>query len=192
MKTGQWMLEEYKKRSRVIRLKDGSLGFRRIRREELTDQKDEAPVVKRVMIRASKLGLRLLRNNRGLFQTLDGKRKVRAGLEAEGASDLIGIKTITVTEDMIGTELGVFLAVEVKKPKWKKPTTKIEKEQENFIAQIIKRGGIAFFINDAEDLERKIESFSPSGRFRVEILPPEGFSPELAKELTKCRLIKKD
>jgi len=122
-------------------------------------EQSEAPVLKRVMMRASQLGLRLLRNNRGLFKTLDSNRKVRAGLEAEGASDLIGIKTITITEDMVGMEIGIFLAVEVKKPGWKKPTTPTEKEQQNFIDQIIRRGGIAFFINDHEALEEKIESF---------------------------------
>ncbi len=125
----------------------------------MTDEQSEAPVVKRVMMRASKLKLRLFRNNRGLFKTLDGKRKVRAGLEAEGASDLIGIKTITITPDMLWEQIGVFVAIEVKKPSWKKPSTDTEQQQQNFIDQVIKRGGIAFFINDHEDLEKKIDSF---------------------------------
>ncbi len=120
---------------------------------------DEAPLIKKVMLKASQLKLRLFRNNRGLFYTLDKKRKVRAGLEAKGASDLIGIKTITVTQDMVGTEVGIFLAVEVKKPQWKKPSTNTEKEQQNFIDQVVKRGGIGFFINDPEDLENKIKLF---------------------------------
>ena len=122
-------------------------------------ERSEAPVVKRVMMKASQLGLRLLRNNRGMFKTLDGKRMVRAGLEAEGASDLVGIKTITVTQEMVGKKIGVFLAVEVKKPSWEKPSTETEREQQNFIDQIVSRGGIAFFINNHEDLEKKIESF---------------------------------
>ena len=118
--------------------------------------KDEAPVVKRVLLKASELGLRLFRNNRGLFYTLDKKRKVRAGLEAEGSSDLIGIKTITITPEMVGKEIGVFLAVEVKKPSWKKVSTTTEENQQNFINQVIKRGGMGFFINNHEDLEEKI------------------------------------
>lgn len=121
------------------------------------ETQSEAPVVKRVMMKASKLGLRLLRNNRGMFKTIDGKRIVRAGLEVEGASDLIGIKTVTITQDMVGTKVGVFVAVEVKKPSWKHPSTKTEYQQEQFINQVLIRGGIAFFINNAEDLEKKIE-----------------------------------
>lgn len=119
----------------------------------------EAPVVKRVMLKASQLGLRLLRNNRGFFYTLDKKRKVRAGLEATGSSDLIGIKTITVTEDMVGMDLGLFLAVEVKEPEWNEDKTfnEHEEDQQNFIDQMTSRGGIAFFINDHEDLQQKIE-----------------------------------
>lgn len=122
-------------------------------------EKDEAPVVKNTMLKASKLGLRLFRNNRGMFKTLDGKRRVRAGLEAEGASDLIGIKAVTITPEMVGKTFGVFLAVEVKKPSWKRPTTETELRQENFINQVIKRGGIGFFINNADDLEKKIDDF---------------------------------
>lgn len=119
----------------------------------------EAPVVKRVMLEASKLGLRLLRNNRGFFFTLDKKRKVRAGLEAVGASDLIGPITITVTQEMVGMELGLFGAVEVKEPEWKetKKFNEHEEDQQNFIDQIIKRGGIGFFINNHEMLEKKID-----------------------------------
>lgn len=118
----------------------------------------EAPVVERVMMEASKLGLRLLRNNRGMFYTLDKKRMVRAGLEADGASDLIGITTITITPEMVGQKIGVFTAVEVKKPEWKKPSGETEEQQENFINQVRKRGGIAFFINNHEKLKTLLDN----------------------------------
>jgi hypothetical protein len=119
---------------------------------------DETIIQKNIQKKASKLGLRLFRNNRGLFKTLDGKRKVRAGLEATGASDLVGIKTVTITPEMVGQDVGIFVAVEVKKFTWKKPTTKTEEEQENFIEQINKRGGIAFFCNDENKLESLIKT----------------------------------
>ena len=107
--------------------------------------------------------MRLFRNNRGFFKTLDGKRKVRAGLEATGASDLVGIKTVTITPEMVGQDVGIFVAVEVKKSTWKKPTTKTEEEQENFIEQINKRGGIAFFCNDENKLESLIKTLDKKG-----------------------------
>lgn len=117
----------------------------------------EAPVVKRVMLEASRLKMRLLRNNRGLFYTMDKKRKVRAGLEADGSSDLIGMVTITITQEMVGMQIGVPVVAEVKEPEWKKPSGETEEAQENFIAQVIKRGGIGFFINNHEDLSKKVE-----------------------------------
>lgn len=124
--------------------------------KEIKMCKEEAPVVKKVMLKASKLGSRLLRNNRGLFKTLDGRRKIRAGLEAEGASDLIGIHTVTITPDMVGDKVGIFMAVEVKKPSWVKPSSQTEIQQQTFINQVNKRGGIAFFINDHEKLAESI------------------------------------
>lgn len=117
----------------------------------------EAPVVKRAMMEASKLGLRLLRNNRGQFYTMDKKRIVRAGLEADGASDLIGITTITITPEMVGHKIGVFTAVEVKEPGWKKPSGEHEMEQQNFIDQIRARGGFAFFLNNHENLKKLLD-----------------------------------
>lgn len=117
----------------------------------------EAPVVKRVMLQASKLKMRLLRNNRGTFYTLDKKRIVRAGLEADGASDLIGITTIIITPEMVGMEIGVATVAEVKEPDWKKPSGDTEIKQENFIYQVTRRGGIGFFINNHELLENKVK-----------------------------------
>jgi len=116
----------------------------------------EAPVLKKAMLEASRLGYRLFRNNRGLFYTQDG-RMVRAGLEAAGASDLIGFVPITVTPDMVGKKLAVMLAVETKRPDWKKPHTKTEGEQENFIRFVNENGGVAMFLTDADDLKKGVD-----------------------------------
>jgi len=113
----------------------------------------EAPTVKRVLLEASRIGARLFRNNRGLFKTLDGKRKVRAGIEANGASDCVGIIPVKITQEMVGATIGAGLWVEVKRPDWKKPRDEHERKQENFINKMNELGGIAFFITDADDLE---------------------------------------
>lgn len=117
----------------------------------------EAPEVKYIMMEASKQKMRLLRNNRGLFLTLDGARKVRAGLEAPGSSDLIGIITITITPEMVGAKVGIAAVCEVKRPGWKFTGTEHEIEQENFINQVKKRGGIGFFLNNAKNLKNMID-----------------------------------
>lgn len=117
---------------------------------------DEYLKLDKVKLKASALGFRLFRNNRGLFRTLDNKRITKAGLDANGASDFVGIKTIEITPEMVGKSVGIFLAVEVKKTGWKGAKSQTEKDQANFIEQINKRGGIGFFCNDENELENLI------------------------------------
>lgn len=57
---------------------------------------------------------------------------------AKGSSDLIGLRKVTITPDMVGQEIGVFCAVEVKSAKGR-PTS----EQKQFIACVQKFGGLA-------------------------------------------------
>ena len=116
----------------------------------------EAPILQETRLEASRIGCRLFRNNRGFFYTMDG-RKTRAGLEAVGASDLVGFTPITITPDMVGKTVAVLLCVETKKSTWKKPTTEHEREQEAFINFINGNGGIAFFLNNASDLKKRID-----------------------------------
>jgi hypothetical protein len=81
-------------------------------------------------------GCRLWRNNTGAIKDTDG-RLVRFGL-CTGSSDLIGIRPVTITADMVGRRFGIFTAIEVKTPKGK-PT----EEQINFIQRVRELGGIA-------------------------------------------------
>ena len=94
------------------------------------------------------------RNNTGALKDING-RLVRFGL-CVGSSDIIGIKKVTITEDMVGQELGVFCAIEVKKPKGKKAT----ENQENFIAMIRKHGGLAGVARSVEEALTLIASHS--------------------------------
>lgn len=79
------------------------------------------------------------------------KLKVRGqwvgfGIPGKGGSDLIGFHTVTVTPEMVGRKLAVFLAIEVKSP-----TGKPSPDQENFIQFIKESGGIAGIARSAED-----------------------------------------
>lgn len=73
-------------------------------------------------------------------------RRIRFGL-CVGSSDLIGLKTITVTEDMVGQQIAIFAAIEVKPPRGK-PTEK----QTNFIDFVNQAGGIAIIARSPEDI----------------------------------------
>lgn len=76
-----------------------------------------------IKVKASEEGCRLWRNNVGALTTTDG-RFIRFGLANESKSmndviksaDLIGIRPIIITQDMVGTKVGVFLSREVKRP----------------------------------------------------------------------------
>lgn len=100
----------------------------------------------------------LMRNNSGALKDHEG-RLVRYGLgnvskkhnDQMKSSDLIGIKTIVITPDMVGQMVAVFTAIEVKREDWKRDEeNKKENAQFNFIEWIKKRGGIAGFASSVK------------------------------------------
>jgi len=102
----------------------------------------EQDIMRSIMIAPH--GCRLWRNNTGAIKDSEG-RLVRFGL-CIGSSDLIGIRPITVTSDMIGHTVGVFTAIEVKTPKGK-PT----EDQINFIQRVKDLGGFAGVARSVEE-----------------------------------------
>lgn len=93
-----------------------------------------------------------LRNNTGLFLTLDGRRKVFAGL-GKGTADLIGLVEHTIRPDDIGRKVGIFLAIEVKTD-----TGRGSDEQKLFLASVVKRGGIAGICRSPDDARSLVEN----------------------------------
>lgn len=76
-------------------------------------------------------------------------RPLHAGL-CEGSSDLIGWRTVTITPDMIGQQVAVFTAIEVKSERGR-PTP----EQRAFVAAVRVMGGragVAWSEQDARDI----------------------------------------
>lgn len=118
----------------------------------------ETKILHRVMLKASELGMTVWRNNSGVAWTaneverqgnvllLRDARPLRAGL-CPGSSDLIGIKPVVITEEMVGMTLGVFLAIEVKTP-----TGRLSPEQQRFLEHVQKSGGVAMVARSEGDL----------------------------------------
>ncbi len=79
----------------------------------------EKPLAAKLRIAAPKHNARLFRNQVGTYKLVDG-RYLTSGL-GTGSPDLIGWKTVTVTPDMVGTKIAVFVGLELKTGK-KKPT----------------------------------------------------------------------
>lgn len=107
---------------------------------------------------ASRLGNRLWRNHVGLawhgqkiaeYQdgsiVLKNPRRVRCGL-AEGSGDLIGGTVVTITPEMVGTQLLVFTSVEAKQGRGT-----LRKMQAKWRDAIVKLGGIALVARSVAD-----------------------------------------
>jgi len=111
----------------------------------------ETNVSTSIQLAASSQQSRLFRNNVGLFTTLTGD-KIRTGL-GKGSSDLIGWTIKKVTQDMVGKNVAIFTAVEVKKEGYVFPKTPNEtlKGQINFVNQVKKSGGYAGFARSDEE-----------------------------------------
>jgi len=64
-----------------------------------------------------------------------------------GSSDLIGLKAVKITPEMVGTELAVFVAIEVKLP-----NGKVQDNQINFIEMVNKLGGKGIICRDEKNI----------------------------------------
>lgn len=115
----------------------------------------EAMVQSRLRLQCQPLDAILWRNNQGAC-TDDTGRLIRYGLGHDSkplndvfkSSDLIGITPVHITPWHVGLRLGIFTAVEVKKPGWQKPGNDREIAQMNFLQNVAKFGGMAMFATD--------------------------------------------
>lgn len=118
----------------------------------------ETDIVRLILLQVSKLTRSILfRNNTATgwvgqsSATSDGGRYIknarvlRAGL-INGSSDLIGWTKKTITPDMVGQDVAIFTAIEVKTPRGR-----VSKDQLKFIENVKKAGGIAGVAKTAED-----------------------------------------
>jgi len=127
----------------------------------------ETNLVRRIML---KLGadskIRIFRNNSGKCwigsskkfsqsQTVNVKagdvlvqqaRYFDAGL-CPGSSDLIGLKAVKITPEMVGTEIACFVAIEVKLP-----SGRVQENQINFLDMVRKLGGKGIICRDENNI----------------------------------------
>jgi hypothetical protein len=107
----------------------------------------EQTIQQHIRIACSQGGTRLFRNNTGTLKDQHG-RPVTFGL-AKGSADLIGWRTVTVTPEMVGQQVAVFLSIEVKTA-----TGRLRPEQQQWLAAVQTAGGIAGVARSVEDALR--------------------------------------
>ena len=117
-----------------------------------------------ILLDAAQKNIDLWRNNNGGFYDKTG-RFVRYGLggftkdQELASSDYIGITPVFITPEMVGTIVGVFTAVEMKKHSWKfNSSDKRSLYQKNFIDMVLDRAGYAGFAQSLEDFNNIIKN----------------------------------
>lgn len=134
----------------------------------------ETDIVRLIMLKLSKAGARIFRNNTGnawigqsiritkpqIISVTTGDVVVKnaryftAGL-CVGSSDLIGLKPVLITPEMVGKTVAVFTAVEVKTA-----TGRATKEQVAFLQMVKDIGGISFIARNDVEAEEMLKYYS--------------------------------
>lgn len=92
-------------------------------------------------------GVRMFRNNCGMYQDPKSGNWVRYGL-LPGSGDLIGWRSVVITPEMVGTTVAQFVSVEVKTPKGV-----VKPDQRLWADNVRKAGGIAVIARSVEDVK---------------------------------------
>ena len=128
-------------------------------KEPETD-KSEAWVQSMIKLNAAKGDtLTLFRNNVGALQDSRGV-PVRYGLMNDSKSvneeyksgDLIGIRRVLITQQMVGQVIGQFCSIEVKEPGWQYTGAGRETAQLNWANVVNARGGLAIFLCNPDNI----------------------------------------
>jgi hypothetical protein len=93
-------------------------------------------------------GHRLFRNTCGAVKM--GNRFIKYGVASPGGSDLIGWKSVTITPEMVGTQIAVFMAVECKASQG----GKLSIHQKAFLDDVTKSGGFAIVATSIDDVKK--------------------------------------
>lgn len=111
-----------------------------------------------ILLAASGRGLTLWRQNVGQGWAGDAQhlkdgsvlirnpRPLHAGL-CKGSADLIGLRALEITAEMVGDTIAQFVAIEVKSP-----SGRVSQAQQTFLNFVARVGGIAVVARSPEDL----------------------------------------
>lgn len=90
------------------------------------------------------------RNGRVIrYGLCNDSKKLNANIKS---SDLVGVRPMLITPDMVGQVVGVFYALEVKESDWKfRPNDDHSAAQLRFIQLVQRSGGLAGFVRSVDE-----------------------------------------
>ena len=110
----------------------------------------EHEIQQRIRLACGRGPVRLWRNNSGALVDQQG-RLVRFGL-AKGSSDLIGLRALEITPDLVGQRIAQFVAMEIKTSRGV-----VSSEQRAFLQLVEQLGGLAAICRSVEAAEQALE-----------------------------------
>jgi hypothetical protein len=110
----------------------------------------EHEIQQRIRLACGRGAVRLWRNNTGALVDQQG-RFVRFGL-CKGSSDLIGLRTVVVTPEMVGQRIAQFVALEIKAPQGV-----VSPEQQAFLRLVQELGGVASVCRSIEQAQAVLD-----------------------------------
>jgi hypothetical protein len=96
----------------------------------------EHEIQQRIRLACGRGGVRLWRNNTGALVDQQG-RFMRFGL-CKGSSDLIGLRSLEITPELVGQRIAQFVAMEIKTG-----SGTVSPEQRAFLQLVQQQGGLA-------------------------------------------------
>ena len=109
----------------------------------------EHEIQQRIRLACGRGPVRLWRNNTGALVDQQG-RFVRFGL-CRGSSDLIGLRSLVLTPELVGQRIAQFAALEVKTP-----LGVVSPEQRAFLELVEQLGGVAAVCRSVEEAEQAL------------------------------------
>ena len=129
----------------------------------------ESNIMKSAMLAASKLGCKIFRVNVGrawqgdkIIKNKDGSitihnpRPFKTGVP-KGYPDLTGFVPVTITPDMVGKKIAMFVAFETKTA-----VGRATPAQMNFLGAVADAGGVAGIVRSDDDVVRAINALNNS------------------------------
>ena len=115
----------------------------------------EHEIQQRIRLACGRGRVRLWRNNTGALVDQQG-RFVRFGL-CKGSSDLIGLRSLEITPEMVGQRVAQFVALEVKTA-----SGVVSSEQRAFLQLVQQLGGVAAVCRSIEQAQAVLD-LGPAG-----------------------------